>query len=301
MGIYVEAFIRGDMEELWQKTQTPDLHQRWDLRFSDIQYLPRPDEHEPQAFLYATRIGFGLAIRGGGKSVGSSEGPGRRTSALQFWSGDGKSLISEGSGYWSYLQTSDGIRFLTWYDYRTRFNLIGRIVDRVVFRPLMGWATAWSFDRLRLWIERGIDPASSLRASVVHGLARLSLAFIWLYQGLVPKLLFTHHDELTMLLNAGISPGDARPLLRLLGVVEVAFGALMLVAWRSRWLFVVNVALMLLATAGVIVNSPQYLDAAFNPITLNAAVIALALVGFISSAEIPFASRCLRKPKERGA
>jgi hypothetical protein len=35
-------------------------------------------------------------------------------------------------------------------------------VDRLVFRPLMGWATAWSFDRLRLWCERGISPARSL-------------------------------------------------------------------------------------------------------------------------------------------
>ena len=25
----------------------------------------------------------------------------------------------------------------------------------------MGWATAWSFDRLRLWLEEGIDPATS--------------------------------------------------------------------------------------------------------------------------------------------
>jgi hypothetical protein len=26
----------------------------------------------------------------------------------------------------------------------------------------MGWATAWSFDRLRLWLERGITPERAL-------------------------------------------------------------------------------------------------------------------------------------------
>ena len=47
------------MDDLWRLTQTPELHRRWDLRFTDIEYLPRPDEAEPQRFLYATRIGFG--------------------------------------------------------------------------------------------------------------------------------------------------------------------------------------------------------------------------------------------------
>ena len=78
------------------------------------------------------------------------------------------SLIREGSGYWRYVPTGDGIRFLTWYDYRTRFGPFGRVIDRLIFRPLMGWATAWSFDRLRLWIERGIDPALSMQRSLAH-------------------------------------------------------------------------------------------------------------------------------------
>jgi hypothetical protein len=35
----------------------------------------------------------------------------------------------------------------------------------------MGWATAWSFDRLRLWLERGITPERAL----VHWLAELAV------------------------------------------------------------------------------------------------------------------------------
>jgi hypothetical protein len=40
-GIYVEIFIRAPIERVWTLTQQPDLHQRWDLRFSEIQYLPK--------------------------------------------------------------------------------------------------------------------------------------------------------------------------------------------------------------------------------------------------------------------
>lgn len=295
MGIYVETFIHGSMEDLWHRTQTPELHEQWDLRFSHIAYLPRPDPAEPQRFLYETRIGFGLAIRGEGESVGDKAQANQRTSALTFWSDDPRSLIRKGSGYWQYVQHEQGVQFLTWYDYTTRFGLAGTVFDRAIFRPLMGWATAWSFDRLRLWIERGIDPATARRNAIMHAVARIVLAFIWLYHGLVPKLLLTQHDEVAMLLNGGVSPASVHLVVRLFGLAEVAFGMLLLLTWRQRWPFLATIVFLLLATAGVAFASPQYLGAAFNPVTLNVAVMALALVGFLASAGSPFASRCLRR------
>lgn len=166
MGIYVEILVRAPMESLWAHTQTPELHERWDLRFSRITYLPRKSELEPQRFRYSTRIGFGLSIAGEGESTGERDlENGARSSALKFSSADPRSIIREGSGYWKYIPTPDGIRFLTWYDYRTRFGAVGAHVDRVIFRPLIGWATAWSFERLRLWLEEGIHPAHQHRYS----------------------------------------------------------------------------------------------------------------------------------------
>ena len=157
-GIYVERLIRADVERLWEFTQEPALHQRWDLRFSKIAYLPRSTPSEPRRFLYETRIGFGLKISGAGESAGEVDGENAsRTSKLKFWSDDAKSLICRGSGYWRYIPTSRGVRFLTYYDYSTRFGLIGRFVD-LAFRPLIGWATARSFDALALWLEEGLEP-----------------------------------------------------------------------------------------------------------------------------------------------
>ncbi len=70
-GIYVEVRVDGPLDELWQRTQDPAQHQRWDLRFTDIRYLPRLDEAAPQRFSYSTRIGFGLKIEGEGETVGA--------------------------------------------------------------------------------------------------------------------------------------------------------------------------------------------------------------------------------------
>ncbi len=63
-GVYVEIRIRESMDKIWELTQVPELHQRWDLRFNRIRYLPRASLAEPQRFLYETRVGLGLSIKG---------------------------------------------------------------------------------------------------------------------------------------------------------------------------------------------------------------------------------------------
>lgn len=293
-GIYVEITIHAPVERVWQLTQEPAVHERWDLRFDRIDYLPRPDDTQPQRFIYETSIGAGLKIRGTGETLGQrSLGSGESTSALKFASEDPKSLIRTGSGYWRYVPvTVDGVeatRFLTWYDYQVRFGAAGRLADRA-FRPLIGWATAWSFDRLRLWAEREQTPEISMRFAAIHAVARVAVAFIWIWHGLVPKLLFRDRDERTMLADAGV---PAR-LLPAIGAAEVALGVLHLVAWNSRPLLLASAALMLPATAAVAAKSPRYLTAAFNPVTLNLGMLALGVLGWLASRSAPSASRCLR-------
>lgn len=300
MTVYVEIAIPGRLNDLWERTQVPEWHECWDLRFTSIEYVPRADDSEPQRFLYTTRIGFGLEVRGQGETVGTSDGAsGQRASSLRFWSDDPKSLIREGAGYWQYVPVEGGIRFITAYDYRTRFGGIGRVVDRLVFRPLIGWATAWSFDRLRLWIEKGLDPAVSMQRSLIHGLSRVTVAMIWLYQGLVPKLIARHADELALLAEAGIPSRVAPAALIVLGGLEIVMGIVVLLFWRSRWPLRVTSLLMLAATMDVAVNSPRYLSAAFNPVSLNLCVAMVALIGFLSMRDLPSARNCLRRKPEK--
>lgn len=168
--IYVETRIRAPMDQVWQLTQDPAQHQRWDLRFTEIHYQPRTDD-QPQRFTYALRLP-GRRIAGVGQSIGERDRPdGSRTSALRFWSDDPLSLIRSGSGYWRYVPTSDDIRFLTGYDYTPGEGRLGRYAD-VVFRPLLGLMTAWSFDRLRLWLEAGVPPERALRNLLLDRAAR---------------------------------------------------------------------------------------------------------------------------------
>src|SRR3979409_1777890 len=99
MSIYVEIIVRAPIDALWSHTQTPALHEKWDLRFSQIDYLPRGSDTEPQRFRYATRIGCGFQGAGEGESVGTRDlADGSRSSALKFGSSHPLSIIREGTG-----------------------------------------------------------------------------------------------------------------------------------------------------------------------------------------------------------
>ncbi len=297
--IYVEARMRCPLEALWAHTQQPELHQQWDLRFTEIEYLPRPSEAAAQQFLYATRIGFGLGVAGRGESLGTKEKNGERTSVLKFWSEEWVSLIREGAGFWKYVPTADGIRFFTKYDYQTRHGAPGRWVDRLLFRPLISWATAWSFDCLRLWLERGQAPALSRRLAGLVELVRFTLGFIWLYQGVVPKLLYPDTGELAILQGAGFTLAAARQVAAAVGVGEILFGLLfwLLPARRLRPVYWLNMLGLLVLGAGALFSQPAVFVAPFNPLTLNLALMALAAVALLVPAElVPSAARCLRQP-----
>lgn len=295
--IYVETLMKVPMDTLWEHTQSPELHQQWDLRFSEIIYLPKLDEDQPQHFLYKTKIGFGLSISGEGESAGNREVDGIRTSSLKFSSEQPISLISEGAGFWRYVPTDEGIRFLTRYDYRTRFGAIGSCIDRFIFRPIMGWATAWSFDCLRIWLEQGSSPHVLIRRSIMEFILTISLFFIWVYQGLVPKLLVPDSGEMDILRNTAVLADYAPTILNLLGVGEILFGILLLF-WsgkRRRIWHKVNIIVLVLLGFSAWSHPAAYV-APFNPITLNVAMIALSMANLLNATELPSAGRCLRKP-----
>lgn len=296
-GIYVEIPINTSMAELWEHTQNPSLHEQWDSRFTTIKYLPKPSEDDPQRFLYVTQIGFGIGVSGEGESTGSRQSSnGEWTSALKFWSDETISLIESGSGYWKYIPDGDTIRFLTWYDYQVRFGALGRLFDRLIFRPLIGWATAWSFDTLRLWLERGIHPARSILRFLIHVTAQSALAAIWIYQGLVPKLLFPDSGELEILRAAGIFNGMEPTVLSAVGVGEILFGIFFLVPQFGKRLHYLNIFALLAFGVGAFLSQKALFVAPFNPVTLTVAMIALSLISTLNAENVPTASNCLRRP-----
>lgn len=153
-GIYVSIRIHAPVETVWALTQDPASHVRWDVRFSRIVPL-HGIAGGGERFRYERALP-GHVIHGLGTSIGERLRPdGSRTSALRFETGDRLSPLRSGRGYWRYVPDGDATVFTTGYDYDPGW---GRMIDGLLVRGLVGWATAWSFDRLRLWAETGTPP-----------------------------------------------------------------------------------------------------------------------------------------------
>lgn len=140
-----------------------------------------------------------------------------------------------------------------------------------------------------------------MRQSVAYVVARLAVAFVCIYQGVVPKLLFHHATELSLLSAAGLSPENALRALTLIGIAELLFGAFIALSWRARWPLFASVVVMIAALLGLALTAPRALVAAFNPVTLNVTTAALAVIALLLGNDVPSASSCLRAPPPRDA
>ena len=101
-----------------------------------------------------------------------------------------------------------------------------------------------------------------------------------------------------MIQDAGISASGAVVTVQIIGWSEVLFGLVMLWWFHRRWHFVLTIVLMITATLGVSINSPRFLSAAFNPLSVNLLMVGLAVIGLMAGRNLPSARNCLRKPPQ---
>lgn len=121
------------------------------------------------------------------------------------------------------------------------------------------------------------------RLTAVHAVARVTLALVFLWHGIVPKLLFRHPDELELLRDSGLSAAGAVRTVMIMGWVEVAYAVVLLLAWRVRALFLVATIAMVVITPGLVIGSPRFVPAAFTPVTLNLCVAVLGVIGWMAT------------------
>ncbi|OLP63008.1 hypothetical protein BACPU_35710 [Bacillus pumilus] len=187
--VYVETEIHAPLEKVWEYTQNPKLHEQWDLRFSTISLNGSRDE-QPQSFLYEKQIGFGMSITGtGAYRTKIMDDRDQRASSLQFKSSHPLSFMKEGAGYWKYIKTNDHIVFQTQFDYETKEGKGWKWADRFLFRPMIGFMTAFSFGSLKAWLEKGIHPRLVLERTLAHYGICFLFSLVWICQAVLP---FSH-------------------------------------------------------------------------------------------------------------
>lgn len=103
------------------------------------------------------------------------------------------------------------------------------------------------------------------------------LAFFWCYQGMVPKLIWQHSDELNIWQVLGVSEVWALRAVYTSGVAEVIFGLLFLF-YASKVLHYFNLLGLLFLLLLVMLLLPSTLVQAFNPVIMNLAMMGLSWV-----------------------
>jgi uncharacterized membrane protein YphA (DoxX/SURF4 family) len=115
----------------------------------------------------------------------------------------------------------------------------------------------------------------------IYTISRVSLAIVFLYHGLVPKLLFANEQEILM--NSTLMPfvGESAALLYS-GIAEVLYGILLLVFFRNRFLLYPALFFSVAVTIPLLITLPSLFQNAFNPFSINLSVLALAWINKLS-------------------
>ncbi|MGQ7957487.1 DoxX-like family protein [Pseudomonas sp. SP16.1] len=125
------------------------------------------------------------------------------------------------------------------------------------------------------------------RLAQIAWLARLALALVFLWHGLVPKMLWLSPDELAMIGAHGL-PDHAlfapELIARVGGMAEALLGLALLVVRDQRWPLALAGAALLLLLLDVALLSPHLLIQAFNPLSTNLAALTLCAVAWLAEA-----------------
>ena len=122
------------------------------------------------------------------------------------------------------------------------------------------------------------DTAARMR--LARALARWSLGLVWVYEGLVPKILCiqAHPEQTALVAQSRFCLGSPETTLHLLGATQVLLGIILLSGWRARAAAAVATAWMCFLIVLVAAGRPLMLSDPFGALAKDLCLIACAAV-----------------------
>jgi len=117
--------------------------------------------------------------------------------------------------------------------------------------------------------------------AMIYFITRISVSIIFLYHGLVPKLIFKSPQE--VLMNDVLMPFVSKEgALLYTGIAEVVYSIALLVFYRSKLLMYPTMVFAVVGTLLLSVTLPDLFKDAFNPFSINLSIFTLALLNVLS-------------------
>lgn len=109
--------------------------------------------------------------------------------------------------------------------------------------------------------------------------ARVSLGMVWLYEGLVPKILFlrSHPEQISLVRHSHLFYSTPEITLFLLGVAQTIAGLILIIGWAERAAVAVATVAMFVMIALVGWGMPAMLTDPFGALIKDVCLTACAL------------------------
>lgn len=115
------------------------------------------------------------------------------------------------------------------------------------------------------------------RIWIVKVSARFALGLVWLYEGLVPKLLFPRADELDLVQKSGLVWRSPEWTLLVLGIAQMAVGLWLVIGWKERLAVAVATGWMAVLILLVAAGNPGMLTDPYGALVKDLCLIACAV------------------------
>lgn len=152
-----------------------------------------------------------------------------------------------------------------------------------------------AIDRLRLWVEQGMIPEASFMLWKVHVICKVALSIVWIWEGLVPKILYPSEIEIRMVESTGLAWWDASSFIPFLGACEIVLGVAILLGALPRLTAGISLTLLSFFTLVLPWFEPSLLYNPYGAITKNSGLIACSIILLLLAKRIPRAARCKLK------
>lgn len=154
---------------------------------------------------------------------------------------------------------------------------------------------------LKRWIEKGEAPGTQYLRFMITLALTLFFSFVWIYHGLVPKIIAMHPEEIIM--TGALFPVELALLKKIIigiGIIEIMFGCLWFVYPYKRHLFALQFLLFPILMLSAVTSDVQAAAHPFSPVTFNLALTLLSIIGFLLSKDLATAKNCRRKRASHG-
>jgi uncharacterized membrane protein YphA (DoxX/SURF4 family) len=110
--------------------------------------------------------------------------------------------------------------------------------------------------------DDGLNQELSRRLWSIKIAARAALGLVWIYEGIMPKILFVSASEIELVRNSGLYWPTPEQTLAMLGAAEIAAGVWLLSGYHERLSALITTAAIIILASLVVINEPS---AAVNP------------------------------------